>query len=608
MRWPSRFTGGFFGRFSNMRIRSQLLMVYSIAGLLPMLLLGALLVGNTGRLALQQYYSQAAADNKRVKMIIFDVTYLVTNMAETIFYDDRLKEIVSRKYTDDSQVYQVYRNYTLLDSYLANYTEISGITIYVNNQTMLTNGRFKVVTDDDRNSDWYRLAAGSAGGGNLWIVNSALGSASNLRLVRKIPMTGGADFAVLVISVSNNYLKLMINDNSYQTIAALDGDRIFFSDDTADIGGPIPIRVDVGNPQAVQTGDIKYKGTEAIYSACVQSAVKAVNSFQIVTIDRDAPGKIRAVVLNGVLIVAISLAVPYVLILLFLNVFSRRIVTLRGEMHKVASGDLNIIDSFNGRDELSDVYADMKTMIGCIQNLYLEIYNEKLTKEKLATRQQRIEFEMLASQINPHFLFNTLETIRMKAHINNDEEVAYITKLLGKSIRRVLEVGSDPVSLASELKYVKIYMDIQIFRYHEKINYTLNVARDVCADGYQILPLLLQPIVENSIVHGLENKKGGGWIGVGIGHTEGFLAIAVSDNGVGMSREQKRALEDMMRGPDIPQSRGSIGLANVYQRIKLFYGQEYGMEIKSDLDEGTVVTLLLPPYEKRVENVAGSDR
>ena len=576
----------FFGRFSNMRVRSQLLLAYSVAGFLPMLLLGVSLLSNEYRLVQQQQFDQIAADNKRVKMIIFNVTYLAMNMSEPMLYDEQLRSIASRKYTDASEVYDAYRQYSLPNSYLAYYTEISGITIYVNNKTMLTNGRFMVVTDDIAKSDWYRHAETSSGG-VFWIVNSNLSKSGYLNLVRKIPLNNAGDFAVLVISISNTYMKLMINDSSFQTVAALNNGPVFYSDDIQDIGKTIPVKVNMENSQLSQKGETEYKGSKAIYSASLQTAVKTADSFQIVTIDRTAPGSIRAIMLNGILIVVVSLTVPYVLILLLLNVFNRRIMTLRREMHKVASGDFNIIDRFNGRDELSDVFTDMKTMIDCIST-------EKLARERLLTRQQRIEFEMLSSQINPHFLFNTLETIRMKALMNGDREGARIANLLSKSMRHILEVGHAPVPLSSEIEYIRIYFEIQALRFGDKIASQFVISESVDTEKYLILPLLLQPVVENSVVHGLEEKYGKGCTRISIYRIDEKLLIDISDNGIGMSEGDLNVLQNNIRNSEAAQAKAGIGLTNVHQRIKLFYGPAYGLTVDSRINEGTTVILTLP--------------
>lgn len=591
---------------NNLKTRRKLLMMYCLTGILPMLCLGGLLINNTGNLVMQQRRSQTEAENKRVKIVIFDATYLASNISQIIFFDNQLKAMITKKYAGPSEVYEAYRSYSVLDTYMSNYTEISGISVYVDNETMIPYGHFKMITADVKKAEWFQKAAKSSGE-IVWTVDSAMSKDGYLFLVRKIPVNYSGGFAVLVISISNNFLKLMINDSNLHSVVALDYGKIFYSDNGAEVCQPLDIDVERENPQIPKTGEAEYGGGKALLSSSVLDPVNADDGIQIITIDQSAIKNTNEVTVSISILVAISLLIPYAIILFFSNNYSRRIITLRREMHKVAGGDFNVIDSFKGKDELSDVYDDMKTMIDCIQNLYKEIYNEKLTKEKLSTRQHRMELELLMSQINPHFLFNTLETIRMQALVDGNREVAHITKLLGKSIRHVLEVGHAPVPLASELEYIRIYMDIQIFRF-SKISYTIHIADDVNAAEYEILPLLLQPVVENSIVHGLEGKGGGGWIRLEIGRAEGFLVITITDNGTGMSEVQCRALQEKIQGGETAQARVSIGLTNVQQRIKLFYGPEYGMKIKSGQDEGTTVTMYLPAECRGAANNENPDR
>ena len=136
-----------------------------------------------------------------------------------------------------------------------------------------------------------------------------------------------------------------------------------------------------------------------------------------------------------------------------------------------------------------------------------EVYIEKIQKEQLRASQKEAEFKMLANQINPHFLYNTLETIRMKAFCNGDKEIADIVKKLGKIMRRNLEVSGKMVSLKSELDIIDSYLQIQSMRFEGMVKYELNIESSIKNDEYEILPLLLQPVVENAFVHGLEEKK-----------------------------------------------------------------------------------------------------
>jgi len=199
---------------------------------------------------------------------------------------------------------------------------------------------------------------------------------------------------------------------------------------------------------------------------------------------------------------------------------------------------------------------------------------------------------MLASQINPHFLFNTLETIRMKAHVNGQEELAQIVKLLGRIMRRNLEIGSEMITVESEIEFVQCYLEIQKFRYGNRINYDIYFENEDIKK-VRILPLTIQPLVENAIVHGLEFKEGEGHVSIHLYRRNFYLFISVQDDGEGMSDDKLQeilaTLDDMEDGPG-----KRVGLRNVHQRLKLYYGEEYGLRIYSQKHSGTRIDIMLP--------------
>jgi two-component system sensor histidine kinase YesM len=197
---------------------------------------------------------------------------------------------------------------------------------------------------------------------------------------------------------------------------------------------------------------------------------------------------------------------------------------------------------------------------------------------------------MLASQINPHFLYNTLETIRMKARCNGEIEIEELVKMLAKIMRRNIQVGDKLVTLKSELELVEYYLKIQQYRFGERINYEIDIR---CNIEYQkIMPLIIQPVVENAFVHGLETKEGEGKIRI-IVEKKDHLVIQVIDDGIGMSQEKLEEIKENLN--DFRKlNRSNIGLNNVNQRINLLYGAGYGLEVDSEENKGTKVTIVLP--------------
>ena len=178
----------------------------------------------------------------------------------------------------------------------------------------------------------------------------------------------------------------------------------------------------------------------------------------------------------------------------------------------------------------------------------------------------------------------------MKARFNGQKEIEELVKMLAKIMRRNIQVGDNLVTLKSELELVEYYLKIQQYRFGERINFYIDLKCDI--EDLKIMPLIIQPLVENAFVHGLETKEGKGEIRILVERND-RLRIHIIDNGVGMSKDKlkeiKESLDDSSR-----LDRNNIGLCNVNQRIKLLYGNEYGIYIDSQEDQGTTVVIELP--------------
>lgn len=262
-------------------------------------------------------------------------------------------------------------------------------------------------------------------------------------------------------------------------------------------------------------------------------------------------------------------------------------------MGYAASGNYDYIKTFQGDDELSSTFSDLRSLIDNVKEQESRIYGAQIKEQELRNRQQQMELMLLVSQINPHFIYNALETIRMMALDYGAEDVSEATVLLGSTMRYVLEnTETMSVPLSREIEYIENYLSFQKIRFGDRINYTLLLEEGFCPEQYQLLPLLLQPIVENSVIHGLEGIDENGEIEIHISRfSDEFLKIAIKDNGTGIPKDQLEKLKTNIENPGNFVSSG-IGLHNINQRIKLFYGQDYGISISSA--QGTLVTLLLP--------------
>ena len=200
----------------------------------------------------------------------------------------------------------------------------------------------------------------------------------------------------------------------------------------------------------------------------------------------------------------------------------------------------------------------------------------------------RAELELLQAQINPHFLYNTLDSIVVLAESQRDEDVVNMVTSLSTFFRNSLNRGEDIISLRAELIQAKSYLEIQQIRYSDILTYSISVPEEI--QDLPVPKLILQPLIENALYHGIKNRRGRGAIEI-TGEQQGdSILIRVRDNGAGMTPEQ---LEQLQAGV-YEEHHSGLGLKNVHQRIRLYCGEPYGLSFESHLGSGTIVTVLLP--------------
>ena len=242
-------------------------------------------------------------------------------------------------------------------------------------------------------------------------------------------------------------------------------------------------------------------------------------------------------------------------------------------------------------EELAGLTRDVNSMAEQLEDLMEQNRKEQENLKKA-------ELRTLQAQINPHFLYNTLDTIVWQAQSGKNEEVVALTKSLSDFFRSSLSSGEDWVTVEQELKHLNGYLSIQKTRYRDILNY--EVEADPAMNSHMILKLLLQPLVENALYHGIKYKRGGGVIRVHGSLKNGMLCFEVQDTGSGMTPEKLEEVRDAMRrgrqmrrDPNEPEPGGGFGLYNVDQRIRLYYNLDKGLHIESG-PGGTTVSFRVP--------------
>ncbi len=233
-------------------------------------------------------------------------------------------------------------------------------------------------------------------------------------------------------------------------------------------------------------------------------------------------------------------------------------------------------------NEIGSLSKSFNIMTAEIQNLIEQNIHEQKQKRKS-------ELKALQSQINPHFLYNTLDSIIWMAEGNKTKEVVLMTSSLATLLRQSISNDNEVVTIEQEVGYMQSYLTIQQMRYKDKLEYEIDVAREIYCE--EIVKLVLQPIVENAIYHGVKFKETKGLIRISGFASENYIELKISDNGIGMTEEELAHIFDTHK---VNYKSNGVGVYNVQMRLQLYYGKNYGISYESSLGEGTTATITIP--------------
>lgn len=280
------------------------------------------------------------------------------------------------------------------------------------------------------------------------------------------------------------------------------------------------------------------------------------------------------------------------LLILFLSYsiplsITRPITELCKVTDQVAKGDLTIRSNIKTGAEVKKLSDSLNTMIDKINELLEQVKDEQV-------RLRKAEFERLQSQINPHFLYNTLDAIIWLAEAGQQKKVVSMVGSLSEFFRTSLNRGKDIIPIREELQHVRSYLEIQQMRYQDILQYEIDVPEEL--EEYLIPKITIQPLVENALYHGIKNKRGTGMITVSGKKEENFFLIQIRDNGIGIGEKRLEQVRDGIKNK-ILTGKDMYGLYNVHERIRLNFGEKYGISIESVYGESTTVDVCLPYME-----------
>lgn len=484
---------------------------------------------------------------------------------------------------------------SVLENVANSHREVAGIFIATKEDLYVSTGMSRISRDPFQNERWYREASEnpeeiqliSVVTGRNIVTNRSYSIDDVFSLAKAVqdPETGEV-LGVILLDIRHDIIQSSINGVTIGEkgfVFVMDQeDNIVYTPVNGIVYRVNPKWVKAMEPMSVQIQGGSYQ---------IRSELSPYTGWRTVGVFSmdEVMSSVNTIVYILFTCVIISLVLVVIVSFKFSRTLTNPIFKLKRLMKQAESGDLTVRFNFQHNDEIGELGQSFNHMIARIDQLIQMVYVEQENK-------RTAEMKSLQEQIKPHFLYNTLDTISWMARDYDAEDIVRLVDALTNMFRIGLSHGKDIITVKEEITHVSNYLYIQKIRYKDKLNYVIHVDESLYA--IEVPKLILQPLVENAIYHGVKAKRGGGTITI-TGVPEGEnLVFTVQDDGAGMLQEKVEELNRRMSERSVLDEQKSFGLFYIRERIQLCYGKGYGVHVESALGEGTRVTITLPLYQK----------
>lgn len=580
----------------NVSLRTRMLLSNIVVALIPFLMFsivsGSIFLDHAQKTAeehsVQLIHQVSNSMDVYVETIEKMVNYIQLELQDTPFFTME-SEGASGRESETDYIRSVLEN-------VANsHREVAGIFIATKEDLYVSTGMSRISRDPFQNERWYREASEnpeeiqliSVVTGRNIVTNRSYSIDDVFSLAKAVqdPETGEV-LGVILLDIRHDIIQSSINGVTIGEkgfVFVMDQeDNIVYTPVNGIVYRVNPKWVKAMEPMSVQIQGGSYQ---------IRSELSPYTGWRTVGVFSmdEVMSSVNTIVYILFTCVIISLVLVVIVSFKFSRTLTNPIFKLKRLMKQAESGDLTVRFNFQHNDEIGELGQSFNHMIARIDQLIQMVYVEQENK-------RTAEMKSLQEQIKPHFLYNTLDTISWMARDYDAEDIVRLVDALTNMFRIGLSHGKDIITVKEEITHVSNYLYIQKIRYKDKLNYVIHVDESLYA--VEVPKLILQPLVENAIYHGVKAKRGGGTITI-TGVPEGEnLVFTVQDNGAGMPQEKVEELNRRMSERSVLDEQKSFGLFYIRERIQLCYGTGYGVHVESALGEGTRVTITLPLYQK----------
>ncbi|MCQ6561191.1 sensor histidine kinase [Paenibacillus mendelii] len=590
-----------------MTVRTKIFAANALVGVLLLGLLTYYMSEKSGNIILNNTEEDVGRSISQLAQNIDNLLQSYEQIVDSLYTSTELQDKLLKHYDTFEEAQDTYLNYVQpYEEWITTSKDILRFSIYTDNPTFQY-AQVRTIDEEVKQSNWYRSVQDSkAGLVKSWTISEddMLLRSGVLRLTQKVYNAPSNREMYVTIDLEERLLRNLISSEGKEQqfiIALPDGhvlidswrqsnmnasrlaDYAFYDEMKKNSSLSSFIYNQEGNAFLLTSKSLESRGS-----------VRGLTIVQLTPLDQMMV-KVNEMKRQAVVLFIIAMLSSILLIYLISIRLTGRLTQLAKRMRTVNADNVQTLTHLqvSGNDEIGQLCRNYNDMMDRINQLITEVYESELNRKELKLRNRESELYALQTQINPHYLFNTLNAICGSLLENGDKANAEIVKLLARSFRNVLNRAGHLIDLKEEMDIVETYLRIQAFRFGERLVYEVDIPEELA--DCKIPRLSLQTIVENMIVHVLEKVERVTVVVIHARVMEGNQCLlTVEDNGPGMLPEQLRGvIEGMNIASDLTVTK-HIGLRNVHQRLRQMYGAPYGLQLESGPEWGTRVSILLP--------------
>ncbi|WAM33665.1 sensor histidine kinase [Caldicellulosiruptor morganii] len=571
---------------NNIPLFKKIFSIFFVFVFIPLLILSSQFISQIDYYINDKLHSQLENASSMTISNFKKAIELAINLAYTVYSDPRVIETINTRYLSVEEFYDAYEKNIkpILQNARILYPQVYQITIYSDNPTLLNADGLAFLTDEYRS--FFQK-----GGKNLYVLSGLENEKPYVSIVlnlnfyeQYVPKYQHSTIKkFLRIDLNRVYLNSILSTfRQGHVFIADEKNTVYFSDILYynQVGKLDDLLKEVKNQTIVFERQLS---TELPYFQ---------NWRYIITTD---DGEISKELFKHqriyLTIVILCFMLAFFALFLITNSVVLRLSLLAKHIKKARKQQFESIKIEAGKDEIGQVIEEFNIMAQKIKELLEKEIKYKLRQKELALEKKQAEINALQSQINPHFLFNTLETIRMRSMLKREFETANAIKLLAKLLKRSIRWENDLITIEEEISSIYDYLEIQKYRFGGKLKFEIDVQEDV--KSIKIPKMTIQPLVENACVHGIENIKGEGKIVIKVFKEGDMIAITVEDNGKGLEDGMVTELLRSIKGLT-SEKKNSVGLKNVFRRLELFYEKDFSFDILKSEFGGLKIAIKIP--------------